>query len=93
MDPIYISDEHKEELDSDTYRITQASSDLDRIRQNDLKLYLSALSPANIADFYWGDQAVHEEDHVVDGRNDFADKEGGPGLFYCVVKRSGADGQ
>jgi hypothetical protein len=93
MEPIYISDEHKEELDSDTYRITQASSDLDRIRQNDLKLYLSALSPADIADFYWGDQAVHEEDHVVATVDDFTDKEGGSGRLYCVVKRSGADGQ
>lgn len=90
MEPVYISDEHKEELDSDTFRITQDAADIDKIRQNGLELYLSALSPADISDFYWSDTPVHDQDSVVATVDDFTDKEGGSGLLYCVVKRSEA---
>lgn len=81
--------EHKEELDSDTYRIIQASTDFEKFRQNDLRLYLSTLSPADVADFYWGDQAAHDENPVVATDDDFTEREGGSGMLDCVVKRSG----
>ena len=88
MEPIYIKDDHKEELDSDTYRITQETADLEQLRPLNPKLYLSALSPADIADFYWGERAVHEQDPVMATLDDFTAKEGGSGTRYCVVKRS-----
>lgn len=88
MDPIYIGDEAKEELDSDTYRIAQTESELEVARKNDLSLYLSALSPADIADFYWGSESVHGDDPVVAEVGDFTDKEGGTGAYYALVKRS-----
>ena len=88
MDPIYIGDEAKEELDSDSYRIAQTESELELARENDLRLYLSALSPADIADFYWGSEPVHGDDPVVASVDDFADREGGTGAYYAVVKRS-----
>lgn len=87
MEPIYIGEDSKEELDSATYRITQKEGELEVARENGLELYLSALSPANIADFYWSDGPVHEEDPVVAAVDDFTDKEGGTGTFYCVVNR------
>lgn len=90
MEPMYISDDHKEQLDSDSYRITQEAATLDKVKQNGLQLYLSALSPADIADFYWSDAPVHDEDAVVATVEDFTDKEGGSGPLYCVVKRSEA---
>lgn len=92
MEPLYIGDAFKEELDSDSYRITQAQSELEQAEQNGLRLYLSALSPADIADFYWGDHPEHDEDPVVALPADFTNKEGGGDTFYAVVKRSASKG-
>lgn len=88
MEPIYIGEDFKEELDSDTYRITQSLEELGLAEEHGLSLYLSALSPADISDFYWADQPVHEEDQVVARTGDFENKAGTAGMRYCLVSRT-----